>query len=303
MDSHSTALDFRDLAVVITGAGAGLGRQYALDFAAAGALVVVHARRAEAAEEVVDEIEKTGGHATAVIADARDGAAIIKQSLEAYGRIDSLVVNAGVVRDRSFSRMSAAEWTEVVDVHLGGAHTATAAVWPHMIEQKHGRIVLTTSGAGLHGNFGQANYAAAKAGIIGLSKTLAAEGKRHGIAVNTVAPMAHTAMTDQVFDDSLKQSLLPTLVSPFVMALAHPACDRTGTVLETGGGWAAELRWQRAAGMRFQPADLTPSTILDHYSHLADFTKDADFPTHTADSLSAALGADERHETPYHVDH
>lgn len=290
MSKAPKVLDFRDLVVVVTGAGAGLGRRYALDFGAAGARVVVNTRRAETAKELVDRIEAAGGTATAAVADARNGAAIVDTAIAAYGRIDALVVNAGLVRDRTFSRMSEEEWSEVVEVHLGGAYTATAAAWRHMVRQGGGRIVLTTSGAGLHGNFGQANYAAAKAAIIGLAKALAIEGRRHGVLVNAIAPMAHTDMTDSVFDDKLRADLPSTLVSPFVLALAHPAGTTTGAVLETGGGWAAEVRWQRSAGVRFVPAELTPAAVLERWPEIADFTEEADCPSSTSDSLSAALG-------------
>jgi NAD(P)-dependent dehydrogenase (short-subunit alcohol dehydrogenase family) len=290
MPESRTPLGFENAVVVVTGAGAGLGRRYARDFAAAGAVVVVHARREEAAAEVITEIENAGGRAVSAVVDAREGGRIVDTAIEACGRIDALVVNAGLVRDRTFARMSAAEWTEVVDVHLGGAYAVTAATWPHMMRQGGGRIVLTTSGAGLHGNFGQANYAAAKAGIIGLAKTLSIEGMRYGIGVNAVAPMAHTAMTDQVFDDDLREGLPAASVSPFVMALAHPACARTGAILEIGGGWAAELRWERAAGLRFEPDELTAAAVLDRHAELADFTTGTSHPTTTADSLAAALG-------------
>ncbi|MFF4056934.1 SDR family NAD(P)-dependent oxidoreductase [Streptomyces sp. NPDC001668] len=288
MTDEPGPLDFRDLAVVVTGAGSGLGRQYALDFAAAGARVVVHARRAAAAEELTDRIRADGGTATAVVADARDGAAIVTAAVDAYGRIDALVVNAGHVRDHTFQQMTKEEWTDVVDVHLGGAYEVTAAAWPHMVRRQRGSIVLTTSGAGLHGNFGQANYAAAKAGLIGFAKTLAAEGQRHGVRVNAVAPMAHTGMTDGVFDDELRARLSAAQVSPFVLALAHPAGTRSGAVVETGGGWAAEVRWQRSAGVRFTAAELTPAAVLERWPDLADFTTGADWPSSTADSLAAA---------------
>ena len=290
MPETAVTSGFNDLVVVVTGAGAGLGRQYALDFASSGAVVVVNARRAEAAHAVVTAIENAGGKALPAVADAREGAKIVGAAIEACGRVDALVVNAGVVQDRTFTRMSATEWSGVVDVHLGGAYSATAAAWPHMVAQGRGRIVLTTSGAGLHGNFGQANYAAAKAGIIGLAKTLAIEGARYGIGVNAVAPMAHTGMTHDVFNDDLRDGLPAAAVSPFVLALAHPACPRTGAVLETGGGWAAELRWERAAGLRLHPAGLTAEAVLARFDELSDFAGGADHPTTTADSLGAALG-------------
>lgn len=288
--NSSSQLSFAGLTVVVTGAGRGLGRQYALDFAAAGADVVAHARRKEAADEVVEHIRSNGGSAAPVVADARDGAQIIEGALAAFGRVDALVVNAGITRDRTFARMSADEWADVLDTHIGGAYTACAAVWPHMLERGSGAIVLTTSGAGAHGNVGQANYAAAKAALIGFTKTLALEGGRKGIAVNAVAPMAHTPMTDGVFNEDLREGLPAEAVSPFVLAMAHPSFGRNGAVVETGGGWAAEMRWERSAGRRFTGDELTAGTVLAEWDDIARFDEDATYPASTGDCLSAALG-------------
>ncbi|TCK21140.1 SDR family NAD(P)-dependent oxidoreductase [Pseudonocardia endophytica] len=271
---------FADRVVVVTGAGRGLGRRYALDLGATGARVVVHARRTGAADAVVEEIRGAGGQAVPAVAEVRDGDAIAGAALDAWGRIDALVVNAGGVRDRTFARMTREEFDDVVDVHLGGAYAACSAVWPHLDDGS--AIVLTTSGAGMHGNFGQANYAAAKAGVIGLAKSLAIEGRRRGIRVNAVAPMALTDMTRDVFGSSPAAALTPEAVSPVVLGLAHPSCPLTGEVVETGGGWASVLRWERSAG----------STRID-WDAVSRFGADADHPATTADCLSAAVAAKE----------
>jgi NAD(P)-dependent dehydrogenase (short-subunit alcohol dehydrogenase family) len=285
-----SAPDFGGLVVIVTGASAGLGRQYALDFGARGARVVVSARRADAVAEVVDHIRAIGGEAVASVTDAREGAAIVAAALDAYGTVDALVVNAGFVRDRTFARMTEAEWSEVIGVHLQGTYAAATAVWPHMVAQGSGRIVLTTSGAALHGSFGQANYAAAKGAIIGLAKTLALEGARYGVAVNAVAPMACTQLTRGILDEELLAALPAELVSPFVLALAHPSCPQTGAIVETGGGWAALLRWQRSAGIRLAAGEISPAAVLARWDELADFTANADYPATIADSLAAAGG-------------
>ncbi len=271
--------------VIVTGAGAGLGRRYALDLGAAGARVVVNARSSGAAEEVTAEIRAGGGTATAAVADARDGARLVEVALGEFGRVDALVVNAGFVRDRSFLKMTAEDWYDVIDVHLGGAYAGCAAVWPHLMEQRSGSILLTTSGAGLHGNFGQANYSAAKAGVIGLAKSLAIEGARRGVRVNAIAPMATTAMTRNVFDERLTAVLTPEAVSAVALALVHRSCPLTGEVVETGGGWASVLRWEQSAGIRLD----TPDPAAVAWPDLIRFDDRAEHPSTTADSLAAPM--------------
>ncbi len=287
------SLDFAGDVVIVTGAGAGLGRRYALDLGASGARVVVNARDGSAAAAVVAAIRDAGGAAVAAVADAREGQRLAAVALSEFGRIDALVVNAGVVRDRTFARMTVAEWSEVLDVHLGGAYTGCAAVWPHLTD-RGGSVVLTTSGAGLHGNFGQANYAAAKAAVIGLAKSLAIEGERRGVRVNAVAPMASTGMTRDVFDDRLAAALPTEGVSPVVLALAHRSCPLTGQVVETGGGWVSVLRWERSAGVRFDPGELDAAAVAAGWPRITRFDGRADHPTTTAESLAAAAPHEER---------
>ncbi|MBL8651785.1 MAG: SDR family NAD(P)-dependent oxidoreductase [Sphingopyxis sp.] len=267
-------IDLGGSVVAVVGASRGLGRQYAADLARAGARLVLTGR-GEEIDAVAAAVRQAGGCAIAVRCDIRQPAPFVDAALAEYGAIDGLVVNAGIVRDRSFARMTAAEWSEVIDVHLGGSFACAKAVWEPMAARKRGSIVLTTSGAGMHGAFGQANYAAAKAGIIGLMKTLAIEGERVGIRVNAIAPMALTEMTDGVFSDRMKQGLRPEQISPFLIDLLDPASTKTGAIIECGGGWGAELRWQRAAGGT---------------AGKAEFGSDFDLPRTTADSLGAALG-------------
>lgn len=260
--------------IVVVGAGRGLGKHYAIDLARSGANVVLTGRSGDA-ETVAADIRLAGGTAIAVRCDIRDPQPFVTAALSEYGAIDGLVVNAGVVRDRSFAKMSGAEWSDVIDVHLGGSFACAKAVWAQMTAQRRGSIVLTTSGAGLHGAFGQANYAAAKAGVIGLMKTLAIEGERLGIRANAIAPMALTAMTDGVFSDRMKEKLRAEQISPFLIELLNPRSDKSGEIVECGGGWGAQLRWQRSVGGE-------PSAV--------GFGRDFDLPRATADSLGAALG-------------
>ncbi|PKQ00030.1 MAG: serine/threonine protein kinase [Alphaproteobacteria bacterium HGW-Alphaproteobacteria-13] len=274
--------------IVVVGASRGLGRQYAVDLGAAGANVVLTGRSGDV-HSAAAEIRAAGGSACSVQCDIREPQPFVEAALAAFGTIDALIVNAGIVRDRSFAKMTDAEWSDVIDVHLGGSFACAKAVWPVMMDRQKGSILLTTSGAGMHGAFGQANYAAAKGGIIGLAKTLAIEGKRHGIRVNAVAPMALTDMTGSVFTEKMKEVLRADLVSPFILSLLAPASRLSGAVIECGGGWAALMRWQRAAGIVLGDDRAIADTVSIEAA-LADFTGGFDLPASTADSLGAAIG-------------
>lgn len=286
-------LRFDEQVIAVAGGGGGLGRQYCLDLARSGANVVVGGRGATT-EKVATELREAGGKAVSCVADVRDGALLIERAISAFGRIDGLIVNAGIVRDRSFAKLSLEEWQEVLSIHIDGAFACVKAAWPHMIAQGGGRIVLTTSGAGLHGNFGQANYAAAKGAVIGLMHTLAIEGAAKNIFCNAVAPMALTAMTEGVFNEQMKSNLAASLVAPFVLALVHPASRENGSIIEAGGGWASRLRWQRSRGLRLPAERLTPGQVLSQWAEVVSFDAGADYPTSTADSLNAALGNNEQ---------
>lgn len=286
--SLESAIRFDEQVVIVTGAGAGLGRAYAVELGRLGACVVVNSR-GSASESVAAEIRAQGGIGTACSVDVRDGNRIAQCALDTYGRIDALLSNAGIVRDRTFAKMSAEEWNEVLDVHLSGTYACVKAVWPHMVQRRYGRIVLTSSGAGLHGNFGQSNYAAAKAGLIGLAKTLALEGKRYDVLANVLAPMARTVMNEEILDAEMKSELQVGRVVPFALALCHRNMQDSGLVIEAGGGWGAAMRWQRAAGVAFDDASLSLAAVLGRWSELKSFGDGADCPQSTADSLGAAV--------------
>lgn len=286
---------FEDQVVLVVGGGRGLGRAYCLDLAEQGARVAVGGRSATA-DDVTAEIRHAGGEAAVVRADVRDGDALAAGAVAAFGRIDALIVNAGVTADRSFGKMRRHEWDEVIDIHLDGAYSCARACWNPLRKGGGGAILLTTSGAGLYGAFGQANYAAAKGGVVGLARTLAIEGARCGIRVNAIAPMASTAMTAEVFSTALKQGLRVEDVSPFALGLIHPDCRLTGQVIEAGGGWGAAMRWERSRGRRFVAPDV--AAVLSHWDAITDFGAGSDLPETTLDSLAAASGRERTMRQP-----
>lgn len=258
---------------VVTGAGRGLGRAHALLLAQRGAQVIVNdvGGGAESpALEVVAEIQAAGGTAMVNGTDVStpEGAEqIVAAATEAYGRLDILVNNAGILRDRSFAKMSQEEYEAVLQVHVGGTFWMSKAAWPVMSEQGYGRIINTTSAAGLFGNFGQTNYAAAKAGIIGITKTLAVEGARGGIRVNAIEPGARTRMTENLLGD-LADSLDPSLVAPLVLWLSAEECEVTGEVYNVGGGRVARVLVAQTPGLFSR--DLTPEQVRDGWAEIND---------------------------------
>lgn len=234
---------------IVTGAGAGLGRAHALLLAQAGARLVVN-DLGDGADAVAAEIAVAGGEAIAARGSVTDEAAVAAMADAArarWGRIDILVANAGILRDASFGKMSIADFREVVDVHLMGAATCAKAVWDGMKAQGYGRIVFTTSSSGLFGNFGQANYGAAKMALVGLMQTLSIEGARNGIRVNCLAPTAATAMTDGLLPDAIKALLRPDLVSPGLIHLVGDDAP-TRAILCGGAGHFARAHVTLTAG-------------------------------------------------------
>uniref|UniRef100_B0SWS8 Short-chain dehydrogenase/reductase SDR n=1 Tax=Caulobacter sp. (strain K31) TaxID=366602 RepID=B0SWS8_CAUSK len=223
---------------IVTGAGGGLGRAHALYLASQGARVVVNDLTQDAADRVAAEITARGGQAIGVAASVTDEAAVgamVRQVIDRWRRIDILVSNAGILRDKSFAKMSLDDFRLVVDVHLMGAVVCAKAVWDVMREQRYGRIVMTTSSSGLYGNFGQANYGAAKMALVGLMQTLAIEGEKYGVRVNCLAPTAATGMTEGVLSQASLERLDPTLVSPGLLALVVEGAP-TRAILCAGAG-------------------------------------------------------------------
>jgi NAD(P)-dependent dehydrogenase (short-subunit alcohol dehydrogenase family)/putative sterol carrier protein len=234
---------------LVTGAGAGLGRVYALELARRGAKVVVNdlgggrdgtGGSRSAADGVVEEIRAFGGEAVAnydSVASAEGGQAMVDEAVRAFGRLDILINNAGILRDRTLVKMEPGEWDAVMDVHLKGAYNVTRPAFVRMREQGYGRIVMTTSAAGLYGNFGQTNYSAAKMGLVGFMNTVRLEGAKYNIRVNTVAPAAATRLTEDVMPPELFAKLKPEFVAPLVLYLCSEQCPVSGGIYNAGMGY------------------------------------------------------------------
>jgi NAD(P)-dependent dehydrogenase (short-subunit alcohol dehydrogenase family) len=269
--------------VIITGAGGGLGREYALLLASEGARVVINdlggARDGSGAgqamaDTVAEEIRGLGGTALANYDNiaTEDGAqSLVDATLEEFGTLDGIVNNAGILRDGAFHKMSAANWDAVLKVHLYGGFYVTRAAWPHLREKGFGRIVMATSTSGLFGNFGQANYGAAKLGLVGLINTLAIEGAKYDIRVNAVAPMAATRMTADVAPTELLDKLPPAQVAPVVGYLMSEQCTDTASVYVVGGGNIQRVAQFQNKGVSFSEPP-TVDELTARWSEISDLT-------------------------------
>ncbi len=292
-------LRFDSRVAIVTGAGNGLGRSHALLLASRGAKVVVNdlggshtgaGKSSAAADKVVEEIKAAGGEAVANYDSVEDGAKIVQCALDTWGRIDVVVNNAGILRDASFQKMTQDDWDLIYRVHVLGAFRVTHAAWGPMREAGYGRIIMTASAAGIYGNFGQANYAMAKLGVHGFAQTLAAEGAKKNVRVNTIAPIAGSRMTETVLPPDLVAALKPEYVSPLVAALAHESCEENGGLFEVGGGFVGKLRWERAAGALFRLSrPLTPEQLTAKWGEVTDFSKGT-HPTTVTESMQPILG-------------
>lgn len=299
-----TEMRFDNRVVIVTGAGGGLGKSHALNFAARGAKVVVNdvgatqtgeGQNASVAQLVVDEIRAAGGEATASTDSVVDGRKIVECAMDSFGQVDVVINNAGILRDVAFHKMEAEQWEVVRQVNLDGSFAVSRAAWPIMRAQGYGRIVMTTSGAGLYGNFGQANYSAAKLGLVSLAQSLAFEGDSKNIRVNTIAPVAASRLTETVMPSAMLELLKPELVTPLAVLLSHESCIESGQLFEVGGGWVARVRWERSAGAVFDPrAGYSPEDLRGQWEKVQDFA-DAVHPTSVMSTLKAvgdATGVD-----------
>ena len=289
-------LDFKGRVAIVTGAGGGLGRAHALALAARGARVLVNdlgggvhgeGGSVSAAQKVVDEIRAAGGEALANGASVTDFDAVqamVGQVIDAWGRVDVLVNNAGILRDKSFAKMEMQDFRTVVEVHLMGAAHCCKAVWPHMVAQEYGRIVMTTSSTGLYGNFGQSNYGAAKLALVGLMQTLALEGAKHHIHVNALAPTAATRMTEGLMPAEVLAMLLPEAVVPAMLVLAHETAP-TRTTLCAGAGSFEAAHVTMTQGIYVGPGPDAPEQLA---ARLAEVTARAG---DTVPGSGAAQGA------------
>jgi NAD(P)-dependent dehydrogenase (short-subunit alcohol dehydrogenase family) len=276
------SIDFSGKVAIVTGAGGGLGRCHALELAKRGAKVVVNdlggsvdgsGGSSEAAEKVVSEIKEAGGEAIANGSSVSDRTGVdnlVKQTMDEWGRIDILINNAGILRDKSFKKMELDDFQLVIDVHLMGSVNCTKAVWPIMSEQGFGRIVMTTSPSGLYGNFGQANYGAAKLGLVGFMNTLKIEGQKNNIRINAISPVAATRMTENLMPQEMLEKLGPELVTYGVVYLCTDDAP-SGTILQAMGG-----RYSVAAVCENQGVDLgekaSVEAVAENWAKISDLS-------------------------------
>lgn len=275
-----TSLRFDGRVAIVTGAGGGLGRAYALLLASRGARVVVNdlggstageGQGSRAADKVVEEIRGAGGEAVPNYDSVEDGEKVVQGALDNFGRVDILINNAGILRDKSILRLSDSDWDLVHRVHLRGAFQTSRAAWPHMKKNKYGRIVMTSSVAGLFGNFGQANYSAAKLGLVGLSNTLSLEGARSGIQSNVIVPMAASRLTKDILPPDMFESLGPEHIAPVVAWMCHEECTDTGLVIEAMGGWAGRHQNWRGKGVALLDrvgGQVTPEMVATRWEEI-----------------------------------
>lgn len=279
----TSPLQFYRKVVVVTGAGGGLGRQYALQFAKRGAALVVNdlggtrdgeGQDQKVADAVVEEIQIAGGTAVADYNSVEHGEKIVQTAVDKYGKVDIVINNAGIVRDRSFVKMSTSDWDLVQSVHLRGSFMVSKAAWPYMRKQNYGKLIFTASAVAMFGNFGQANYGAAKMGLVGLCKTLAIEGSKYNISCNTIIPTAVSRMTEGLLPDDVKQAFDPKYVAPLVMWLSHQSCQENGGVFEAGGGWIGKYEIRRSKGINcLQNDEVTPEAISHNWSDVGDMNQ------------------------------
>jgi NAD(P)-dependent dehydrogenase (short-subunit alcohol dehydrogenase family) len=268
---------------VVTGAGGGLGRAYALLLAARGARLVVNdlggatdgtGSGTTMAEQVCQEIRDAGGEAVPDFSSVLEGEKVVKTAMDAYGTVDILVNNAGILRDKSFMKQSDQDWKLVLDVHLNGTRNVTKAALPIMREKGYGRIVMTTSAAGLYGNFGQTNYGAAKLGIVGLANVLRLEGAKYNIKVNTIAPIAGSRLTAQVMPPNLLEALKPDYVSPLVAYLCSEQCEENGMIFSVGGGYFSRVAYFEGEGVFLgTEKEITIEDVRANLDRIKDLSK------------------------------
>lgn len=279
--------EFEGKIAIVTGAGGGIGRSHAIEFAKRGAKVVVNdlggsvdgSGKSDAADMVVQEIQDLGGEAIAnkgSVSDKAGAKSIIDDAISAFGKIDILVNNAGILRDKTFKKMSLEEWDIVMDVHLNGTAYVTHAAWPHMYEQRYGRIVFTSSGSGIFGNFGQSNYGAAKMGMLGLANVLALEGAARNVRVNCLGPGAATRMTNTVpgRDEDISEPdplRAPSLVSPAVLYMCSDEAPNGAVIHASGGNYSQSQIYVN------DPVELganaTYEDLLPHLDQLLDMSR------------------------------
>lgn len=288
--------NFTDGVVLVTGGGRGLGREFCKHLAQSGATVVVSGRsrgaderHSSSIESVVREICDQGGKAHYLYADVCDASDLVANCLEQHSAIQAIVHNAGVVRDKSFAKMRIEDWRLVYETHLESAFSLSKAVWEHFCERRYGRLVFVTSAAGFSGNFGQANYAAAKMGVIGLSNTLAIEGERFNIKSNCVSPIAVTDMNKPLIEASVHDMLSPECIAPLVSYLCHPCCEMNGETIQAVGRWFSKIRWQYSDGAVAEEASYSLRVFAEKIAPFIQFSSAENSPSTITDLMETAM--------------
>lgn len=284
---------------IVTGAGGGLGRAHALLLASRGAKVVVNdlggsrdgtGGGSAMADKVAEEIRAAGGEATPNydgVDTLEGGEAIVKTALDAYGKVDILINNAGILRDRAFHNLTEEDWEKVLAVHLKGAFCVTQPAFRVMRQNKYGRIVFTTSAAGLYGNFGQTNYGSAKLALVGLMNTLKIEGQKYNILANTIAPLAGSRLTEDVLPTPVVEALKPELVSPIAAYLCSEECTETGSVWVAGGGYFSRAAIVEGKGVALDPSgEISLEQIRDNWGKIKEMSGAEEFANANAEGLT-----------------
>jgi len=276
---------FDDQVVLVTGGTRGLGRAFSECLASSGATVVVNSTSDDDGG-VLSAIERQGGRAIHIPGLVENANALIEKVVEQCGRLDAIVHNAGFVRDKTLRKMTDEQWDDVMGVHLKAAFQLTRAAWPHFEAAGRGRVVLISSASGLYGNFGQANYAAAKIGMYGLARSITLEGAKSNITCNCVAPVGATTMNSAHWSDEDKRIRKAEYVAPLVAYLAHAGCEESGSFFEASAGSFRKLRWERTEGLNLFPEEtpVTVDTIASYWAKITDFAN-TEHPTSMSDSL------------------
>ena len=268
------AINFKGKVVLVTGGNRGLGEAFSKCFARAGATVAISSSTSDdrgTTQAIIDE----GGKAAHFPGRVEESAQLVDDVVEKFGRVDSIVHNAGFIQDKTLRKMSELQWDGVIDVHLKSSFKLARAAWPYFEDQKGGRIVLLSSSSGLYGNFGQANYASAKMGMFGLAQSIALEGATSNIKCNCVSPFGATEMNSANFPEALKLAIKAEYVAPIVAYLAHLNCNESGGMFEASAGSFKKVRWERSVGLNLDPRtdDVTIDSLVEHWDQVVDFSR------------------------------
>ena len=278
-------IDFDGKVILVTGSSKGLGLSFGKCLDQAGAKVVLNGR-APYSEELATNFEQAGIDSFYVSCPVELSEELISQVIDKFGRIDGLVHNAGFLRDKTLKKMSDADWFKVLEAHLSSAFRLVRSAWPHFERVGAGRIVFLSSATGIYGNFGQANYAAAKLGMLGLAKTIALEGAKSGINCNCVAPFGATSMNSANFPEALKKAINPDYIAPLIAFLSHQSCEESGSMFEASAGSFKKIRFERSRGLNLDPREgaITVDQIAESWSQIVDFSE-SEYPKSMAESL------------------